>query len=488
MAALAFPAVLAQVSQMSMGFVDTFMVAQLGPEALGAVGVGNVVYFFYTVFSFGTLAAVSPMVAQAYGAGNKREIGRAVGQGLWLAAGLAAIGIAIAWNADSLLILAGQKRDVAELAVSYTSAMSLGLLANLWFAVLRFFCDAVSRTRVAMTIAFVAVFVNITFDYLLIYGKFGFPALGPAGAGYATAIVQWSMFGLIAFYVLRSSEFRRYRFVQNARRLRPKQIAKIVRLGAPIGVTHSMEHGFFGVTSLLMGTISTVALAAHQASIILAALAFMVPLGTSFAITARVGQAIGRGDRRGAALAGWVGIGMGTLFMCTTATVFFAIPETLASIIPHESGLVTYAKELAMLAGTFPVADGVRNVALGLIVPFKLGGHLTGGSDVASYAAGLLVLAGAFQISDGIQVLSIGALRGMKDTTRPMITNLISYWLIGLPCGWLLAFEFDLEGRGLWWGLVIGLSIAAALHTLRFRKLVGHTAVSSRQSIVSSGV
>lgn len=436
---LALPAVLAQLSQMSMGFVDTFMVAKLGPEALGAVGIGNVIYFFYVVFSFGTLAAVSPMVAQAHGAGDDKEIGRAVGQGLWLAAILAAIGIFIAWNADTILILAGQKPEVAALAVGYTSAMSYGLVANLWFSVLRAFCDAVNRTRVAMVISFVAIFVNIAFDYALIYGKFGFPAFGPAGAGYATAIVRWSMLGLMAFYVFRNPEFKRYRFIQNAQRIRPKQLAKVLRLGLPIGITHSMEHGFFGLTSLMMGTISTAALAAHQASIILAALAFMVPMGTSFAITTRVGQAIGRGDREGAALAGWVGMGIGALFMCTTATIFFVFPDLLARTFTDEP-------------------------------------------DVVAYATGLLVLAGAFQISDGIQVLAIGSLRGMKDTTRPMITNLIAYWLIGLPCGWLLAFKGGLEGRGLWWGLVIGLSIAATLHTLRFRKLIGDWRV--REAVV----
>ncbi|MGE3801281.1 MAG: MATE family efflux transporter [Candidatus Kapaibacterium sp.] len=438
MTLLALPVVLAQLSQMSMGFVDTFMVAKLGPDALGGVGVGNVVYFFYVVFSFGTLAAVNPMVAHAFGAGDEKEIGRSVAQGLWLALFLTVIGFFIIWNTEAILLLGKQEPQVAALAGEYTKAMSWGMIANLWFSVFRGFCDAVNKTRVAMVISFTAIFFNVVADYALIYGKLGMPELGAAGAGYATAFVRWVMLALILIYVFGTKEFRRYRFLYRARIPRPRYLVKMLKLGLPIGATHSMEHGAFGVTSLLMGTISTIALAAHQVSIMLAAIAFMVPMGVSFAITTRVGQNLGRKDPRAAGLAGWVGIGIGTLFMCVTATIFTLIPDRLATIF-------------------------------------------TADPPVVAYATSLLALAGAFQISDGIQVLAIGALRGMKDTARPMVTNLISYWLIGIPCGWLLAFKAGLGGQGLWWGLVIGLSVAAALHTLRFRKLV-----REQESIVES--
>ncbi len=429
MTALALPVVLAQLSQMSMGFIDTFMVADLGAEALAAVGVGNVIYFFYVVFAFGTLGAVSPMVAHAYGADDDVEIGRAVAQGLWVATILGAVGMVVAFNVEPILLLFGQEPEVAALGGRYTSAMSWGLAANLYFSVFRGFCDAVNRTRVAMVISFAAVAVNIIADYALVYGELGMPAYGAVGAGWATTIVRWFMLALLLTYIYRTSEFRRYRFLYRARLIRPRYLKQIVKLGVPIGITHSMEHGAFGVTSLLMGTISKNALAAHQVSIMLAALAFMVPMGTSFAITARVGQGIGRGDHRGAALSGWVGIVIGTAFMCVTAVIFMSIPGTLATVFTQDPPIV-------------------------------------------ELATGFLVMAGLFQVSDGIQVLSIGALRGLKDTARPMVTNLISYWLIGLPAGYLLAFEAGLQGIGLWWGLVIGLSIAAVMHTIRFRGMV----------------
>lgn len=426
---LALPVVIAQVSQMSMGFIDTFMVADLGATALAGVGAGNVIYFFYAVFAFGTLAAVTPMVAHAYGAGDDVEIGRSVAQGLWLATILGVVGVVLAHQIEPILLLSGQSPEVAALGGRYTAAMSWGLLATLWFSVYRGFCDAVNRTRVAMVISFVAVGVNILADYAFIYGNLGMPRFGAVGAGWATVIVQWFMLLLLLGYVYSRPEFRIYRFLYRARILRPRYLGQMLRLGLPIGATHSMEHGAFGITSLLMGTISTVALAAHQVSIMMAAIAFMVPMGTSFAITARVGQAIGRGEPRAAALSGWVGILLGTLFMVATAIVFMTIPHHLARVFIDDR-------------------------------------------PVVALATGFLVMAGVFQVSDGIQVLAIGALRGLKDTMRPMITNLISYWLIGIPAGYLLAFEAGLEGIGLWWGLVIGLSVAAVMHTLRFHRLV----------------
>ena len=429
MTRLAWPIVLAQLTQMSMGFIDTFMVADLGPEAIAALGAGNVIYFFYVIFAFGVLHAVSPMVAHAFGAGDDVEIGRSVAQGLWVAVILSLLGMVVAFNVEPILLLTTIEPEVAALAGEYTSAMSWGMAANLGFIVFRSFCDAVNRTRVTMMIAFGAVIVNIFMDYGLIFGELGLPEMGAVGAGWATVVVRWFMLGALLLYVYQTKEFRRYRFLYRARLIRPRYLKQILKLGLPIGVTHSMEHGAFGATSLLMGTISTVALAAHQVSIMLAALAFMVPMGIGFAITARVGQGIGRRDPRGAALSGWVGIVIGTLFMCVTAAIFMLTPDTLATVFTDDP-------------------------------------------PVVELATGFLVMTGLFQISDGVQVLSIGALRGLKDTVRPMVTNLISYWLIGIPTGYILAFEFGMEGIGLWWGLVIGLSIAAVMHTLRFRGLV----------------
>jgi MATE family multidrug resistance protein len=307
--------------------------------------------------------------------------------------------------------------------------MSWGIPATLAFVVFRGYCDGVGLTRVAMLIAFAAVLVNVGSDYVLIYGKLGMPRLGAVGAGWATAIVRWSMLVLIVLFLWSRPEHRRYRFLYRARIPRPKYLKQMLKLGIPIGAGFAMENGAFGMTSLMMGMISTVALAAHQVSLVLAAVAFMIPMGASFAVTTRVGQSIGRGDTHKAGLAGWVGICMGSAVMLLTASVFIIFPDQLATTFTDDPPVVAYATQL-------------------------------------------LLVAGIFQISDGVQIMAQGALRGMKDTTVPMITNFVSYWVVGIPMGALLAFHFELGGRGLWWGFVIGLTLAAVLHSVRFAWLV----------------
>ena len=434
MIALAAPIIIAQISQMGMGFVDTYMVADLGETALAAVSAGNVIYFFFLVFAFGTISAVGPMVSQAFGAGDHEEIERSVAQGIWLATGLSLIGFIVAWNTDAILLLAGQEREVAATAGAYTRGMSWGVIANLWFGVLRGFCDAVNRTRVAMVISTIGFFINALADYTLIYGTLGMPELGAPGAGYSTSVVRWAMLLILAGYVFGAREFRSYDFIGQLRRVRVGMLGKMIRLGLPIGASHAMEHGAFGVTTLMMGHISKTAMAAHQVSIMLAALTFMVPMGLAVAISTRVGQAVGRRRPRAAALSGWVGIGIGTLFMCTTALTFILIPDRLATIFTQKE-------------------------------------------EIVSYATALLMIVGIFQISDGVQVLAMGALRGLKDTARPMVVNLVAYWFIAIPTGYLLAFEAGMGGPGLLWGLVVGLTVAAVMHTVRFGRLVGRLAV-----------
>ena len=429
---IAIPSVIAQLSQMSMGFVDTLMVAQIGSRELAGVGSGAAVYFLVLVFCYGIISSIGPLVSQAFGSGDHDEIERVVIDGIWLALGLSAFGMIIYWNLGMVLRLFGQQPEVIAIAESYVRAMSWGYPAVMLFGVLRTFADALGRTRVAMVISFVAVFINGGFNYLLMFGELGFPRLGAIGAGYSTAIVKWSMLAMILVYVFRSRDFERYDLWSRVGRPNFRRLGAILRLGLPIGAGQSMENGFFGLTSLLMGQISTTALASHQIAINCAAFTFMVPLGVSISISTRVGQAIGRRDRAAASLAGWVGIGVAGLFMVTTAILFFLFRHRIIGI---------YTEDPATL----------------------------------DYAAGLLMIAGAFQISDGLQVGAMGALRGLKDTARPLLTNMFAYWLIGMPAGWLLGFHLGYGGQGLWWGLTLGLSVAAVMHTLRFRKLVGDT-------------
>ncbi|MEO6046592.1 MAG: MATE family efflux transporter, partial [Candidatus Kapaibacterium sp.] len=214
MIALALPVVTDQIGMMSMGFVDTIMVGRLGKESLGAVGIGVSVYFFYMIFAFGVISAVGPTVAHAFGAGDKREISRSVGQAFWVALALSAMGLVVVWNMGAILRLLGQPPELIPLSERFIHAMGYGQAANLLYAVLRAFTVGLGRTRVTMVIAIGASILNIVADYVLIYGKLGCAPLGVAGAGYATSIVQWGMLGSILWYVLSDREIREYRFLR----------------------------------------------------------------------------------------------------------------------------------------------------------------------------------------------------------------------------------------------------------------------------------
>ncbi|MEO5931080.1 MAG: MATE family efflux transporter, partial [Candidatus Kapaibacterium sp.] len=220
---------------------------------------------------------------------------------------------------------------------------------------------------------------------------------------------------------------REYRFLREIFPIDLPRLGKMLRLGVPIGVGNGMEAGIFSLTSLMMGWISTLALASHQIAINIASVTFMVPLGISTAITTRVGQAMGAGRRADAALAGRVGIGLAALFMSFTAILFLTVPRLIIGIYTDDPAVIDYAMILLMIAG-------------------------------------------AFQIFDGIQVSAMGALRGLKDTAQPMVVNMVAYWLVGLPFGYLLGFKLGYGGAGLWWGLTTGLAVAAVMHALRFRR------------------
>lgn len=426
---LALPVVIDQVGTMSMGVVDTVMVGRLGEQALSAVGMSIAIYYFYMVFSFGVIAAVTPTVAQAYGRGDPHDIQRSTGQAFWIAIVLWIVGTVVMEFIGPILQLLKQPADVIPLAEEYSKALRLGMLPSLLYTVLRSYTTGLGRTRVSMIIALIASAANVGVVYTLVYGALGIPPLGVKGAGYATAFAQLLMMVLMVLAIRSDRELRDYKITAGVWPIDFSRVGQLIRLGVPIGAGNSMEQGVFALTSLLMGQIGELQQASHQVAMSVAALTFMVSLGISTATTTRVGQAIGRGDTARATLGGWVGIAMAMCVTLCTAAIFILLPGPI----------------------------------IGLYVADK--------PDLLKYASGLLMIAGAFQLADGIQVTAQGALRGVKDTVWPMIVNLVAYWAVGLPLGWLLAFKLDMGGHGLWWGLTIGLIVAATLHTVRFRSL-----------------
>jgi len=427
---LAAPIVITQLAHISLSFVDTVMVGRLGPAALAGVALGNTVFFNTLMFCMGLLMAVGPMVSHAFGAGDHEVIGRSVRQGLWMTLCLSAIATPIVMNGGTILKWLGQSDENAALAGSYLFAIGWGVFPFLGFIALRSFVEAVSRPKIVTAIALGGVFVNIALNYVLMYGKFGFPAMGLVGTGWASAIVYTIDFLLLLIYIAKQKAFSEYRIFSRLGKPDSHYFRELFRIGYPIGSSMGIEMSLFMLTVIMMGWIGTTQLAAHQVAIQCAAFTFMVPLGIGMATSVRVGQAVGRRDNLGKTVAGYVGIGLSTLFMFLTAVVFWLVPR--------------------FVVGIYLDIQDPQNLL------------------VVDLAVRLLFLAAIFQVFDGIQVATMGALRGMKDTKTPMKIAMFSYWAVGLVTGYILAFPLGYEEEGLWIGLVMGLATAATLLLKRF--------------------
>lgn len=431
--ALAGPVIGSQLGQMSMGFVDTVMVGRLGPQELAGVALGNTLFFFLSIVSMGVIMAVAPIVSQAHGAGDDPTIERSVRQGFLVAILLTIVPFLIIWNIAPFLRAIGQNPDVVVLTQGYLRAIVFGFLPFLWIGVLRGFIEGISRPFAVTLTTFMGLGMNVLANYVLMYGKWGFPEMGLTGTGWASTFVFWFIFLSLALYTRLFKEFRKYRLFSGFGRFDRAYFREIMRIGWPISVTHGMESGLFAMTALMIGTIGTAELAAHQIAIQCAAYTFMVPMGIGIAASVRVGQAIGRQDIVGAQRAGYVAMLLAVGFMFLAALLFWVIPEKI----------------------------------IGLYINVNLAENL----EVVRHAIVLLGIAAVFQVFDGVQVAASGALRGMKDTRVPMVIGFLSYWVIGLVFGLTLTFVLGWGAPGLWWGLVVGLGTAAILLSLRFLKI-----------------
>ncbi|MEZ5331944.1 MAG: MATE family efflux transporter [Thermoanaerobaculia bacterium] len=424
---LAGPLILGQLTGVLMTFVDTVMSGRLSAEALASVATGAAVWHTVYLFGLGVLLAVSPSVAHLDGAGDHREIPTVVRQAGWIALALAVLSILVYRSAGGLLAAMGIAPELHATILGYLAALAWGAPAMYLFLVLRFLCEGMGISRPIMYFGLVGLAFNVVLNYGLIYGRWGLPALGAVGCGHATSAVWWIELVGLGLYVRHESRLRRLEIFRRIEAPHLPSILGLLRLGLPIGWSFFVEVSMFATVALLMGSIGAVPVAAHQVAINVASITFMVPLGLSLATTVRVGHAAGRGDREGVARAGWLGIGLSVAAQVLAAALLFAFPRAIASIY-------------------------------------------SGDAAVLSLAAQLLLLAAVFQLPDGLQVSASGALRGLKDTTGPMLVTVVSYWLVGLPLGHTLAFHAGLGPPGLWIGITAGLSLAASWLTVRFRR------------------
>lgn len=443
---LAIPLAGAQLAQSIIAFVDTVMMGWLGSETIAAGGLGAATFNVCLITGISIVSAVSSLTAEAYGAGNANQVGRVVRQGFWLALLLALPITLLLWSAGTFLRSLGQAPETVALTETYLQAIAWGYFPALGVAVLRSYISSLSRTRPIIVVILGGTLLNIAGNYVLMLGKLGFPALGLAGIGWSSTISLWSTFIALALYSLLQPQLRVYRAFSHLHRFEWTIFRQLLQIGWPLGILAIAEAGLFTVTTFLMGQLGTVTLAAHQIALQTAATSFMIPLGVSFATTVRVGQMLGQGDRAGARVAGYVGIGIGAAFMMAMGIVMWTIPERIVSLY---------------LDTTNPA-----------------------NTDVVAVAKDLLGVAAWFQLVDGIQVTANGALRGLKDTYVPMVIGIVAYWGLGLASGYVLSVHLGLGGVGLWWGLAIGLAVAAVVLTWRFslarlHSSIGHYSKSS---------
>jgi MATE family multidrug resistance protein len=426
MTVLAVPVVLSELGWTAQGIVDTIMVGKLGPAAIGAVALGNAVYFVPALFGMGLLLGLDTLVAQAYGRHDHDECHRWLAQGVYLACIVTPPLMLLLFLASFAFERFGISPEVAAPAAGYLRILTWGTLPLMLYGGTRRYLQGVGQVRVVSVTIVVANLLNWFGNWLFIYGKWGMPALGVNGSAFSTMVTRV----FIALALLGASwRYERQRGHPLFRRWAGPSLEKLrelIRLGAPAAGQILLEVGAWNLATFSAGWLPPVALATHQIVFNYASLTYMVPLGVSAAVAVSVGHAVGAGDGDRARRAGWLGLGLATSFMLLAAVVFLTVPEPLIAL---------YTRDPAVMA----------------------------------VGPGLLGLAAAFQIFDGIQTVSTGALRGLGETRIPMLANLVGYWVLGLPLGLTLCFALRWGIYGLWIGILAALVVIASLLLVRWR-------------------
>jgi len=430
---LAVPMALTQLGQIVMMTTDLVLIGHLGDEALAAAALAHTVLFAAFTLGMGLVSAVAPLAAQAFGARQPRMVRRALRVGLWAAVVLGAPMTLLQFWGEDILIALGQQPQAAAMAGRYLTGMAWAIIPGWMFIALRSFMGAVNRPEPALWITLAAIPINAALAYALIHGAFGLPALDLMGAGLATALVNAGMSAAAIWICYTRRPFKKYRVLGRFWRPDWRLFAKLAGVGLPISGALLLEYGLFGAAALLMGRISTSAVAAHQIALQTAAILYMVPFGIALAATVRVGHAAGRRDARATRRAGFVAIGL--------AVTFMALMTLLVGAARHSIPLLFLGTEAPQSAATI------------------------------SLAATLLVLGASFFISDGLQTAAGGALRGLNDTRVPLLFSALSFWVVGfVSCIWL-AFSVGLGAIGVWIGLSLGTAVYAGLLVWRFHVL-----------------
>lgn len=431
---LAGPLIASQLAHMLMVFTDTVMMGRLGPESLAGGGLGAATYGFVSFFCIGVMAAVGTLVSIRQGAGDTDGATRLTQAGLWLAWGMAILAAALLWSLEPVLLHLGQDPRNVHMAMQFLTTLPLALPGLLTFMALRGFTSALGRATPVMVISLVGALANFILNYALIEGWLGLPALGLYGIGLVTAVVTNCMALALALHIRRHPAYVAYPIRQGLMQLSRSHLSELWRLGLPIGGTYAVEVGLFTFAAFCMGALGTAQMAAHQISLQTVSMAFMIPVGISYAVTMRIGQHYGAGNLHMVRLAGRLGIGFGGALMLLFALLFWLAPRQIVNLF-------------------LDVDDPALN-------------------DIVVLAVKLLAIAAWFELFDGVQTIAMGAIRGLKEAKITFLIGLACYWLVAAPAAWLLAFQTPAAAQGVWWGLALGLLCAAVTLTWAFERRV----------------
>jgi MATE family multidrug resistance protein len=428
---LAIPLVLAELGWMSMAIVDTMMVGRLpnSAVAMGAVSLGSAIFMVLALFGEGLLLGLDTLVAQAFGAGKREDCHRSLVNGVYLSIALTPILSAPIWFMPHFLRAMHVDPALMRETIPYTNALTYGLFPLLLYFAVRRCLQAMNMVRPVAFALVTANIINALGNWILIYGKWGAPAMGTVGSGWSTAIARIYMAAVLIGYLFWYDHKHRTELLKTPVDIDLKRIKQLIALGIPAAMQFTLESGVFATVTTLIAKLGPVPLATHQIALNTVAFTYMVPLGIASAAAVRVGQALGRRDPHGAGIAGGTAITIGAAFMSVASVVLLVVPRWIARIYTVDEVIIRSASTL-------------------------------------------LAAGAAFQLFDGIQSVATGALRGAGDTRTPMLCHFTAYWIIGLPLGAWLCFRRGWGALGLWVGLSLALILIGIVLLVVWRSKV----------------
>lgn len=432
---LIMPLALTGLVQSAVWFFETIFLAHLSSEALAAGSLVSWAFGTVVVILFGTLSAINILVAHKYGAQDEEGILLVVRDGFWLAILLAIPIVVLFWNMSSLFAFVGQSPAIVLLAEMYLHAMAWGILPNVIMIALLEVIIGLGRARFILVFNILSVSLTIFFSFSLIFGKFGMPMLGIAGAGWGLTISNWITVLFIGGYTLTNRHYKNY----FSHLLKPTKISYLIELlhvGVPIGLMYCFEVAFFFALTIIMGFFGNLVIAANQIALQYLGTLMAVVFSIAQAITVRMGHLLGAGDKVAAERVAYVGILISTLFMLLVALCYWYFPSWLIAI-------------------DFDVSNSKN-------------------SEIVYFATQFLAVCALFQIFEAVRISLFGTLRALQDTYFTLFISILSFWGIALPIGYIMATRLDFGGVGLWWGMVVGACFSVLLLLLRFRSKIKH--------------